>query len=106
MMNRFNLKSAGMVAAGVVLAFAPFVSARAEYRCDVPRVGGEARACAAAAQGPTELRRFIERTRGIYGFYYWDYAPYARAVATLSTAPDAAKLASAVTEISNAAAAR
>ena len=26
-----------------------------------------------AAQGPIELRRFIERTRAIYGLYYWDY---------------------------------
>jgi|SRR5436190_1286968 hypothetical protein len=106
MMNRFNLKSAGMVAAGVVLAFAPFVSARAEYRCDVPRIGGEARACAAAAQGPTELRRFVERTRAIYGFYYWDYAPHARAAAAVTPAPDSAKLASSVTEIRNAAAAK
>jgi hypothetical protein len=104
MMNRFNLKSMGMLAAGVVLASAPFVSAHAAYRCDVPRVGGEARACAAAAQGPTELRRFIERTRAIYRFYYWDYAPHTPAVATLAPAREAAKLASAVTEISNAAA--
>jgi hypothetical protein len=28
----------------------------------------------AAEQGPDALRRYIERTRGIYDFYYWDYA--------------------------------
>jgi hypothetical protein len=103
MMNRFDLKSIGLLSAGLILAAAPLVSARAAYRCDVPRIGGEARACAAAAQGPTELRRFVERTRMIYGFYYWDYAPSDR-VAAAAPAPDAAKLASAVTEIRNAAA--
>ena len=106
MMNRINLNSLGALAAGLVLASAPFVSAHGENRCDVPRIGGEARACAAAAQGPTELRRFVERTRGIYGFYYWDYAPHAGPVATVAPAPEAAKLASAVAEISNASAAQ
>ena len=31
------------------------------------------RACAMAAAGPDTLRRFVERTRGIYTLYYWDY---------------------------------
>jgi hypothetical protein len=104
MMNKFDLKSIGLLSAGLILAAAPLMSARAAYRCDVPRIGGEARACAAAAQGPTELRRFVERTRGIYDFYFWDYAPHAKAAAAGAPGPDAAKLASAVTEISNAAA--
>jgi len=104
MMNRFDLKSIGLLSAGLILAAAPLVSAHAAYRCDVPRIGGEARACAAAVQGPTELRRFVERTRGIYGFYYWDYAQPERAAAAAAPAPDAAKLASAVTEIRKAAA--
>jgi hypothetical protein len=30
---------------------------------------------AAAAQGPDALRRYIHRTRMIYGFYYSDFAP-------------------------------
>ena len=30
---------------------------------------------AAAAQGPDALRRYIFRTRMIYGFYYNDFAP-------------------------------
>ena len=28
----------------------------------------------AAAEGPDALRRYIDRTRMIYGFYYWDFA--------------------------------
>jgi hypothetical protein len=30
---------------------------------------------AAAAKGPDELRRYIQRTRMIYNFYYPKYAP-------------------------------
>ena len=29
----------------------------------------------AAAQGSEALRRYVHRTRMIYNFYYWDYAP-------------------------------
>jgi hypothetical protein len=32
---------------------------------------------AAAAQGPEALRRYLWRTRMIYNFYYWDFAPRA-----------------------------
>ena len=102
-MNRFELKSAAVLATGLLLASAPLAPANAAYRCDVPRIGGEARACAAAAQGPTELRRFVERTRGMYEFYYWDYAQPGRNAAA-APAADAAKLASAVAEITHAAA--
>jgi hypothetical protein len=35
----------------------------------------ETRVRAAAAQGPEALRRYIWRTRMIYNFYYWDFAP-------------------------------
>jgi hypothetical protein len=35
----------------------------------------ETRVRAAAAQGPEALRRYIHRTRMIYNFYYWDFAP-------------------------------
>ena len=30
---------------------------------------------AAAAKGPDALRWYIQRTRGIYNFYFWDFAP-------------------------------
>jgi hypothetical protein len=53
------------------LAFAPV--AQAEYKCANPNGSIEQRACAMAAAGPEALRRFVERTRGIYLIYYWDY---------------------------------
>ncbi|HJU23721.1 MAG TPA: hypothetical protein VJ891_14540, partial [Casimicrobiaceae bacterium] len=43
------------------------------YRCDNPQGSVDRRACEMAAQGPEALRRFVERTRGIYELYYWDY---------------------------------
>ena len=72
-MRKFDSKTLCVLSAGLVLAVAPLLSARAANRCDVPQVGPDARACAVAVQGSTELRRFIERTRAIYGLYYWDY---------------------------------
>ena len=73
-MSKFDLKTLCLFGAGLVLAAAPLLSAHAANRCDVPQAGPDARACAAAAQAPTELRRFIERTRAIYGLSYRDYA--------------------------------
>jgi len=73
-MSTFDSKTKYRLIAGLALAAAPMLSAHAEYRCDAPQTAIHARACAAAAQGPTELRRLVERTRMIYGLYYWDYA--------------------------------
>jgi hypothetical protein len=73
-MSTFDSKTKYQLIVGLVLAASPLLSAHAEYRCDAPQAGVHARACAAAAQGPTELRRFVERTRMIYGLSYWDYA--------------------------------
>jgi hypothetical protein len=28
----------------------------------------------AAAEGPDALRRYVQRTRMIYNYYYWDFA--------------------------------
>jgi len=50
------------------------LTAQAEDRCANPNGSIEQRACAMAAAGPDTLRRFIERTRGIYILYYYDYA--------------------------------
>jgi hypothetical protein len=72
-MSKFDLKTLCVLSAGLVLTAAPLLSAHAANRCDVPQVGPDARACAVAANGSTELRRFIERTRAIYALYYWDY---------------------------------
>ena len=56
-----------------VLALVPSTSF-ADSRCDRPRGVGEERACAKAAEGPEALRRFITRTRMIWGLSYADYA--------------------------------
>ena len=58
----------------LVLGLAVAGAAHAEYRCDkhpLPRV--DALACAKAAEGIPELRRFVERTKAIYGLYIMDY---------------------------------
>ena len=55
------------------LALVPSTSF-AGHRCDRPRGVGEERACAKAAEGPEALRRFITRTRMIWGLSYADYA--------------------------------
>ncbi len=69
------------------LALAPSTSF-AEHRCDHPRGIGEARACAKAAESPEALRRFIERTRMIWGLAYADYADYAPSPRTAAPHPD------------------
>jgi hypothetical protein len=48
----------------------------------------------AAAQGPTELRRFVERTRTIYGLYYEDYAQRTQPGAVAAASQDRSKSAS------------
>jgi hypothetical protein len=71
-MKRIYVPRAVAVALLTAMAFAPS-AARAEYKCARPSGSIEQRACAMAAAGPEVLRRFIERTRGIYTLYYWDY---------------------------------
>jgi hypothetical protein len=92
-MNKFRHKTMFLLTAGLIAAAAPLASAQAANRCDVLRVGGEAKACAAAAQGPTELRRFVERTRAIYGLYYEDYAQRTHPAAAAAASQDASKAA-------------
>ena len=72
-MKRRLLGSCIGVAALAALSIVP-VTAQAEDRCARPNGSVEERACAMAAAGPEALRRFIERTRGIYLLYYGDYA--------------------------------
>lgn len=48
--------------------------ANAEYRCDSTPVGIDQRACAAAAQGPDALRRFVHRWDSqMSNLYFADY---------------------------------
>ena len=65
-MNRAIRIAAAAVAAGFALA-APAVQAQS-----VPNTP-EQRAQDAAKKGPTELRRFINRTRAVYGLYFHDF---------------------------------
>lgn len=97
-MRKFDLKTTCLISAGLVLAAAPVLSTHAANRCDSPRAGPDARACAAAAQGPTELRRFVERTRAIYGLYYWDYARLEKASIAVEPASSQSKIARSATQ--------
>jgi len=71
-MKRIHIRLCTAVGSLAVVAFAP-MSAHADDRCASPKGSIEERACAMAAAGPDALRRFVERTRGIYGLYYFDY---------------------------------
>jgi hypothetical protein len=47
----------------------PVAQAQAQSQPNTP----QAKAEAAARQGPEQLRRFIQRTRMIYGLYFQDF---------------------------------
>lgn len=49
------------------------VTAEGRTKCDVPQSQVDRKACVAAAEGPDALRRFVDRTKAIYGLYFWDY---------------------------------
>lgn len=47
--------------------------AEGRTKCAVPQGPVDRKACAAAADGPDALRRFVDRTKAVYGLYFWDY---------------------------------
>ncbi|MGH6608837.1 MAG: hypothetical protein ACRECQ_01125, partial [Burkholderiaceae bacterium] len=53
--------------------------ARAEFKCNSPQTRLDRVACEKAAEGPTELRRYIERMRMIDSLHFPDYVDEARA---------------------------
>lgn len=56
------------------LAVSFCVGAQAEYVCNAPPSQADKHACELAKRNrPDELRLFIQRTSGIYGFYFYDY---------------------------------
>ena len=67
-LNRLIFSSLTLAAA---FALTPVASAA---DCAAPKGAGEVRACAAAAQGVTELRRFVARTQPIYLFSVAEFA--------------------------------
>jgi len=75
-MKRYHVQLCSAAAFAVLVLAAP--SASADDRCARPNGSIEQRACAMAAAGPETLRRFIERTRGIYQLYYFDFVPSER----------------------------
>ena len=98
-MKKLVLGTITAVSAGLVMAVAPLVSAHAENRCASEQVGPDAKACAAAAQSPTELRRYVERTRGVYALYYWDYAHPSKAGMAAKAETTAGKMAASTAKL-------
>jgi len=59
---------------GLVLVTGIAAAAHAEYRCDPAPSVYDRLACEAAQQGPTALRRFVERwTSKMSNLYFYDY---------------------------------
>ena len=76
-MNRFK-------AIGSALLFVPALSlvstqARAEFKCDAPSMNVDRTACEKAKEGPSALRRYIERIRMIDSLQFSDYVNEAQA---------------------------
>ena len=78
-MNRITSKllpTFAFVAAATVATYAN----AGPVDCARPAIGtGEAQACKAASQSVDDLRRFIQRTQGIYILYIQDFADAVRA---------------------------
>jgi hypothetical protein len=65
--------------AAIVVPLALTLSAPAHaVDCAAPKQPADKRICSYAAQGDEAFRRFIQRTRGIYQIYYFDYVPESR----------------------------
>lgn len=56
-------------------------SAQGRYLCDAPPTSRDARACEAAKESPTALRRFIQRMQGIEFMEFSDYVNDAQRLA-------------------------
>jgi hypothetical protein len=66
----------------LMLGLAATSAAHAEFKCDGrPLTRVDATACAKAAESLAELRRYISRTKLIYGLYIMDYGISAESVA-------------------------
>ena len=79
MSNRFVHHYIALGLLGGMVLLSP--SARAEYKCNAPQSRIDAAACEAARQGPTELRRYIQRIYSIESLYFFDYVNESQAVA-------------------------
>jgi hypothetical protein len=70
-----------ILACSLVLLGGVAGSAQARYLCDAPPTPLDARACAAAQQGPAELRQYIQRVQSIQSLLFSDYVNEATEVA-------------------------
>jgi hypothetical protein len=70
-----------ILAASFLLIGSGAAGAQARYLCDAPPTPLDARACAAAQQGPAQLRQFVQRMQSIQSLHFWDYVDEATAVA-------------------------
>ena len=60
-----------------LLSVSAMSAARAEFKCDQPKLARvDAIACAKAAESSTALRQFVSRTQRIYGLQMSDYARF------------------------------
>ena len=72
--NRARAVTASMLALVLAMAAGVSATARAEYRCGASALQEDRRACELAQRdSPDALRQFIDRTRGIYALYFYDY---------------------------------
>ena len=77
-------------AIGSALLFVPALAvvstqARAEFKCDAPSMNVDRIACEKAKEGPSALRRYIERVRMIDSLQFSDYVNEAQARAWAQT---------------------
>ena len=72
--NRARAVTGSMLALVFAMAAGVSATARAEYRCGASALQEDRRACELAQRdSPDALRQFIDRTRGIYALYFYDY---------------------------------
>jgi hypothetical protein len=72
--NAAGVSTGSILALIVTMAASVPMTAHAEYRCASPSSPEAARACELVKHDtPDELRRFVQRTRSIYGLYFYDY---------------------------------
>jgi hypothetical protein len=90
-MNR-SIRLPLLVFGASIVAATTFVPPAQAADCANPQGTGEARACAKAAEGATELRRFVERTQAIYNLYVQDFRVAGETVAA-APAADTTKVA-------------
>ena len=78
----------------VVLGVLAAPAGAASIDCARPSGQEQMRGCAAAAKGVSELRQFLQRTRGIYILYIKDFDSAVPSVAAAAGKADAPKVAS------------